>query len=76
MVAYSGYDDHSLYELSRDMGFHTVVCPIRRYRTTSKERLEQVDFYESTLGQVVYSKRSTSIEPLIEHVKSIFRIDP
>lgn len=75
MVADPGYDDHSLYELSRDMGFQ-LVCPIRRYRTTSKERLEQVDFYESTLGQVVYSKRGTSIEPLIEHVKSIFRIDP
>jgi hypothetical protein len=47
-----------------------------RYRNTPKERLILVDFYESALGEVVYSKRSTSIEPLIEHIKSVFRIDP
>jgi hypothetical protein len=35
-----------------------------------------VDFYESALGQVIYSKRRTSIEPLIQHIKSVFRIDP
>lgn len=57
------------------MGFQ-FVCPIHRYRNTPKERLDLVDFYESALGQVIYSKRGTSIEPLIEHIKSIFRIDP
>ena len=33
-------------------------------------------FYESALGQAIYSRRRTSIEPLIEHIKSVFRIDP
>ena len=48
---------------------------IQKY--TAVERLQLVDFYESALRQVVvYSKRSTSIEPLIEHIKSVFRIDP
>ena len=75
MVADPGYDDHYLYELSMNMGFQ-LVCPIRRYKNTPVERLQLVDFYQSALGQVVYSKRSTSIEPLIEHIKSIFRIDP
>jgi hypothetical protein len=75
MVADPGYDDQKLYELSRDLGFQ-LVCPVRRYQTTSKERQELVDFYRSALGQVIYSKRGTSIEPLIEHIKSIFRIDP
>jgi hypothetical protein len=75
MIADPGYDDQHLYDLSTRWGFQ-LVCPVRRYRTTSQERLELVDFYESALGQVVYSKRSTSIEPLIEHIKSIFRIDP
>jgi hypothetical protein len=42
----------------------------------SKERLEFVCFYESELGQVIYSQRRISIEPLIEHIKSVFRIDP
>ncbi len=33
-------------------------------------------FYESALGQAIYSRRRTSVEPLIEHIKSVFRIDP
>jgi hypothetical protein len=75
MVADPGYDDHELYESSLKTGFQ-LVCPVRRYRKTPEERLKLVDFYESSLGQVVYSRRGTSIEPLIEHIKSVFRIDP
>ena len=75
MVADPGYDDQKLYELSRDLGFH-LVCPVRRYKYTTKERQELVDFYQSALGQAIYSKRGISIEPLIEHIKSVFRIDP
>ncbi|MQB02109.1 MAG: transposase [Actinobacteria bacterium] len=75
MVADPGYDDHYLYELSTNQGFQ-LVCPIRQYKNTPMERLQLIDFYKSPLGQVIYSKRSTSIEPLIGHVKSIFRIDP
>ena len=71
----SGYDDQKLYNLSVDRGFE-LVCPIQRYQHTSYNRLELVEFYESELGQNIYSWRSKSIEPLIEHVKSIFRIDP
>ena len=75
MVADPGYDDQSLYDLSRSMGFE-LVCPVRRYKNTPEERLKLVDFYKSPLGKVIYSKRGISIEPLIEHIKSIFRIDP
>ncbi|MDN5845092.1 MAG: transposase [Candidatus Nitrosocosmicus sp.] len=57
------------------MGFQ-LICPIRRYRKTPDDRLKLVDFYQSALGQVIYSKKHTSVEPLIEHIKSIFRIDP
>ena len=35
-----------------------------------------IQFYESELGLAIYSWRSKSIEPLIEHIKSVFRIDP
>ena len=75
MIADPGYDDHELYESSLKMGFQ-LVCPVRRYRKTPEERLKLVDFYRSSLGQVVYSRRGISIEPLIEHIKSVFRIDP
>jgi hypothetical protein len=54
-----------------------LVCPVERYENTSKERLELVCFYQSVLGQAIYSlRRRISIEPLIEHIKSVFGIDP
>jgi hypothetical protein len=34
-----------------------------------------VCFYESALGQAIYNRRRISVEPLIEHIKSVFRID-
>ena len=74
MSADPGYDDNKLYDLSDNMGFQ-LVCPIRRYRNTSYERIELIEFYESTIGQFIYSLRGTSIEPLIGHIKSAFRID-
>jgi hypothetical protein len=74
MTADPGYDDQNLYDLSTGLNFQ-LVCPVRRYRNTPQERLQLIDFYESPLGQAIYSKRST-IEPLIEHIKSVFRIDP
>ena len=49
---------------------------IQRYEHTPTDRLELIQFYESELGQAIYSWRSKSIEPLIEHIKSVFRIDP
>lgn len=75
MVADPGFNGHKLYDFSLKRGFE-LVCPVKRYKNTPVERLKLVDFYESALGQVVYSRRRTSIEPLIEHIKSVFRIDP
>ena len=74
MSADPGYDDHELYNLSTDMGFQ-LVCPVKRYRNTPSDRIKLVEFYESDIGQTIYSLRSISIEPLIEHIKSVFRID-
>ena len=75
MIGDSGYDDNKLYDLSTKRGFE-LVCPVQRYKNTPKNRLEMIQFYESELGQSIYSWRSKSIEPLIEHIKSVFRIDP
>ena len=72
-----GYDDHKLYNLSITRGFELVVCPVSEiYNYTSSERLQLMEFYESELGQVIYSWRRISVEPLIEHIKEVFRIDP
>ena len=76
MIADPGYDDKKLYEYSKKTLGIDLVCPVERYENTSKERLELVCFYQSVLGQAIYSHRGISIEPLIEHIKSVFRIDP
>ena len=75
MIGDSGYDDQKLYDLSTNRGY-ALVCPVQRYEHTPADRLELIQFYESELGQAIYSWRSKSIEPLIEHIKSVFRIDP
>jgi hypothetical protein len=75
MSADPGYDDHKLYDLSSSMGFQ-LVCPVQRYENTPVDRIKLVEFYESNVGQAICSLRSKSIEPLIEHIKSVFRIDP
>lgn len=75
MSADPGYDDHELYDLSTELGFR-LVCPIQRYKNTPVDRIKLIKFYKSKVGQAIYSLRSTSIEPLIGHIKSVFRIDP
>ena len=76
MAADPGYDDRKLDQCSKKTLGMDLVCPAERYKNTSKKRLELVCFYESALGQSIYNRRGISIEPLIEHIKSVFRIDP
>jgi hypothetical protein len=38
-----------------------LVCPVERYESTSKERLDLVCFYKSALGQAIYSRRRISV---------------
>jgi hypothetical protein len=32
--------------------------------------------YDFEMGETIYNQRGISIEPLIEYIKSVFRIDP
>ncbi|MDN5846658.1 MAG: transposase [Candidatus Nitrosocosmicus sp.] len=75
MVADPGFNSKKLYDFSFKRGFE-LVCPVKKYKNTPVERLKLVEFYESALGQVIYPRRKISIEPLIEYIKSSFRIDP
>ena len=77
VTADSGYDDYKLYNLSIDRGFE-LVCPVSEiYNHTSADRLQLINFfYDSELGQAIYSWRSISVEPLIEHIRDVFKIDP
>ena len=68
MAADSGYDDHKLYDLSIHRRGFELVCPVSEiYKHTSGDRLPLINFYESELGQEIYSWRGISVEPLIEH---------
>lgn len=71
-----GYDDQKLYDYSSNVLGIDLVCPISRYESTAGDRLELMHFYESEIGQAIYRWRSISVEPLIERIKSTFRIDP
>jgi hypothetical protein len=75
MSADPGYDDHELYDLSTELRFR-LVCSIQRYKNTPADRIKLIKFYKSKVGQAIYSLRGISIEPLIGHIKSAFRIDP
>ena len=68
MSADPGYDDHELYDRT-ELGFR-LVCPVQEYKSTSADRIKLIKFYKSKVGQAIYSLRSTSIEPLIGHIKS------
>ena len=71
------YDDQKLYNLSINRRGFELVCPVSEiYNNTSSDRLQLIEFYESELGQAIYSWRGISVEPLIEHIKYVFRIDP
>ena len=76
IVGDEGYDDHELCDFSRYRG-HLLVFPLERYKhTTDNNRLALLQFYQSEFGQLVHSQRSISVEPLIEHIKDVFDIDP
>ena len=49
MVADPGYDDKNLYEYSKKVLEIDLLCPVERYKNTSKKRLEIVCFYQSVL---------------------------
>ena len=77
MVADSGYDDHKLYNLSIHRRGFELVCPVSEiYNNTSSDRLRLIEFYGSELGKIIHSWRGISVEPLIEHIRDVFKIDP
>jgi hypothetical protein len=73
IVADAGYDDHNLYDYSRQRGSR-LVCPIRKYRHTKGKRLELISFYQSRKGQKIYGTRGVSIEPLFCTIKDTFGV--
>jgi hypothetical protein len=54
------YDDGVLYESSKNHSMR-LICPIKKYYSTSPERLKLVEFYNSVQGQELYAQRKISI---------------
>lgn len=73
MIADPAYDDGKLYQYCTQNNMR-LVCPVKAYDGTPPERLEMVEFYESEEGQLIYSDRKISIEPLFEILKDVFGI--
>ena len=73
ILADPAYDDGTLYESSKNKGMR-LICPIKKYHSTSPERLKLVEFYNSVQGQKLYAQRKISIEPLFEYLKDTFNI--
>ena len=61
IIADPGYDDKGQYEYSKKVLEIDLICPVKRYKCTPKGRLDLVCFYESVLGQAIYSQRRISI---------------
>lgn len=75
MVADHGHDAQAQHELSGNLRFQ-CQCLVRRDRNTSEERPKLVDLHDLILCQIIYSKRSISTGPPIEHIKSVLSIIP
>jgi hypothetical protein len=73
VVADMGYDDHKLYDFTRQKGAR-LICPIQRYRYTEGERLKLIRFYKSRQGRRIYHRRGISVEPLFQCIKDAFGI--
>jgi hypothetical protein len=43
-------------DIAKVLGIN-LVCPVERYKSNPKERLELVCFYESEMGQAICSQR-------------------
>ncbi len=74
ILADLAYDDGSLYDSCTKKKIR-LICPIKIYpSTTPPDRIKLTEFYNSVIGQELYSQRKVSIEPLFEYLKDIFDI--
>ncbi len=77
MVANHGYYAKKLYYYSKGVLGIDLVCPIKRYKKIPRRGLSLYAFMNLKWGRLsTYHQKVISVEPLIEHIKSIFRINP
>ena len=73
ILADPAYDEGSLYHFSNENNLR-LIFPIKRYPHTPPDRIKLVEFYNSVMGQELYSQRKVSIEPLFKIIKYTFNI--
>lgn len=74
VAADSLYSGAVLYHYSERNGI-VLVCPIKRYRHTNRQRLKRYRIFRSGRGQRVIRKRG-AIERLFDRIKDTFGIEP
>jgi len=52
------------------------VTPTRTGKSSSKERKDGKRYLKTKKGKEVYSRRSVTVEPLFEQIKSLFEMEP
>jgi len=67
------YDDSKLYESTKSKDMR-LIYPIKKYYSTPPNRIKLIEFYNSAVGQKLYSQRKISIELLFEIIKYTFNI--
>ena len=71
MLGDSGFDDHQLFEVCYQAG-SLLVTPVHACENSPTERFLKEALYVDYLNCGLYSRRSTSIEPLFGYVKELF----
>jgi hypothetical protein len=80
LVADSGYDDRTLTEkceLRENGRFITrhLIVPMEKYKHTASHRVPYIRFFESERGQRLFRLRKTTVEPMFNILKSLFRLE-
>lgn len=71
LLADSGFDDHKLFELCRNLSV-TLVTPLSTTLQSDLARCQREAIYLDYLNCGLYQRRSVSIEPLFGYVKELF----
>lgn len=71
MLADSGFDDKAFFDICRKFK-SLLVTPIKSCENSPQDRFLKEALYVDYLNCGIYSRRSTSIEPLFGYVKGLF----
>lgn len=75
------YDSQELIELVEERKnekyiTRRLVTPVKTGESSSEERIAYKRYIKTRKGKEVYNRRSVTVEPLFEHITSLFEMEP